>query len=35
MARDQIAGLDIEGSLGWVYGLAFSIIRDATAAGVA
>lgn len=34
MARDQIAGLDIEGSPGWGYGLGFSILRDATAAGV-
>ncbi|WP_454916624.1 serine hydrolase domain-containing protein [Xanthobacter sediminis] len=34
MARDQIAGVDIEGSPGWGYGLGFSILRDATAAGV-
>lgn len=34
MARDQIAGLDIEGSPGWGYGLGFSVLRDATAAGV-
>ncbi|HEY8063101.1 MAG TPA: serine hydrolase domain-containing protein [Methylosinus sp.] len=34
MARDQIAALDIEGSPGWGYGLGFSILRDATAAGV-
>ncbi|WP_315810658.1 MULTISPECIES: serine hydrolase domain-containing protein [unclassified Bradyrhizobium] len=34
MARDHITGLDIEGSPGWGYGLGFSILRDATAAGV-
>ncbi|PKU21407.1 serine hydrolase domain-containing protein [Telmatospirillum siberiense] len=34
MARDQIAGLDIEGSPGWGYGLGFSVLRDAAAAGV-
>lgn len=34
MARDHIAGLDIEGSPGWGYGLGFSILRDATVAGV-
>lgn len=34
MARDQIAGLDIEGSPGWGYGLGFSILRNAEAAGV-
>lgn len=33
MARDQIAGLDIEGSPGWGYGLGFSVLRDANAAG--
>lgn len=35
MARDQIGGLDIEGSPGWGHGLGFSILRDAKAAGVA
>lgn len=34
MARDHITGLDIEGSPGWGHGLGFSILRDATAAGV-
>lgn len=34
MACDQIAGLDIEGSPGWGYGLGFSVLRDARAAGV-
>ncbi|MFG1419936.1 serine hydrolase domain-containing protein [Xanthobacter sp. V0B-10] len=34
MARDHIGELDIEGSPGWGYGLGFSILRDATAAGV-
>ncbi|TCQ02189.1 CubicO group peptidase (beta-lactamase class C family) [Rhizobium sp. PP-F2F-G36] len=35
MARDQIAGIDIEGSPGWGYGLGFSVLRDSQAAGVA
>lgn len=34
MARDHIAGLDVEGSPGWGHGLGFSVLRDATAAGV-
>jgi len=34
MAHDQIAGLGIEGSPGWGYGLGFSVLGDATAAGV-
>ena len=34
MARDHIADLDIEGSPGWGYGLGFSVLRDANAAGV-
>lgn len=35
MARDQIAGIYIEGSPGWGYGLGFSVLRDSQAAGVA
>nr|WP_280174924.1 serine hydrolase [Agrobacterium fabrum] len=35
LARDQIAGIDIEGSPGWGYGLGFSVLRDSQAAGVA
>ena len=34
MARDHIAGLDIEGSPGWGFSLGFSVLRDANAAGV-
>ncbi|MCJ8152045.1 serine hydrolase domain-containing protein [Shinella sedimenti] len=34
MARDQIAGIEIEGSPGWGYGLGFSVLRDSQAAGV-
>ncbi|MBF2718223.1 serine hydrolase domain-containing protein [Agrobacterium vitis] len=35
MARDQIPGIEIEGSPGWGYGLGFSVLRDSQAAGVA
>jgi CubicO group peptidase (beta-lactamase class C family) len=35
MARDQIAGIEIEGSPGWGYGLGFSVLRDNKHAGVA
>lgn len=35
MGRDQIDGIAIEGAPGWGYGLGFSILRDARAAGVA
>jgi len=35
MGRDQIEGLAMEGSPGWGYGLGFSVLRDARAAGVA
>lgn len=35
MARDQIAGIDIEGSPGLGYGLGFSVLRDSKAAGTA
>lgn len=35
IGRDHIAGLDMEGSPGWGYGLGFSILRDPRAAGVA
>jgi len=35
MGRDQIGGIEIEGSPGWGYGLGFSVLRDAEAAGVA
>lgn len=34
MSRDQIEGIAIEGSSGWGYGLGFSTLRDAKAAGV-
>ncbi|BAI71760.1 beta-lactamase [Azospirillum sp. B510] len=34
MGRDQIAGIDMEGSPGWGHGLGFSVLRDAKAAGV-
>lgn len=34
MGRDQIEGITIEGSPGWGYGLGFSTLRDAQAAGV-
>lgn len=35
LSRDQIAGIEIEGSPGWGYGLGFSVLRDSQAAGVA
>ncbi|TWF47392.1 serine hydrolase domain-containing protein [Neorhizobium alkalisoli] len=35
MARDQIAGIEIEGSPGLGYGLSFSILRDSKLAGTA
>jgi len=35
MGRDQLGGIAIEGLDGWGYGLGFSVLRDAAAAGVA